>query len=195
MRVFIAFQLPETFKASLADACAGLRAARPGLRWVRPESMHLTLAFLGELDGAAVEGAIRAARLAVSFAAAEGASLPFELCTTGLLTFPERGPASVLAAAAGAGARESTVLAASLERALERVGTETGLPFRPRERRPFSPHITLARADPPGVVLSVAERSTPISASCVIGTVTVYRSELGHGGAHHMALEVLALGR
>jgi 2'-5' RNA ligase len=157
--------------------------------------MHLTLAFLGELDGAGVEGAIKAARLAVRSVAPDGRTMAFELGTTGLLAFPSRGPASVLAAAAGAGARESGLLALRLERELERVGSETGRPFRPRERRPFSPHVTLARAVRPGVRLSAAELSTPIVASCIVNTLAVFRSGLGPSGARYEVLEAIALRR
>lgn len=192
MRIFIAIQLPCAFRVSLCNACDGLRMARPGLRWVDPENMHLTLAFLGELDQAGIERAVQAARLAITSARTDQAISAFELCTAGLMTFPRRGPASVLAAAVGTGAPEVTVLAEYLERALKRVGGEAGLPFRPRERRPFSPHITVARAARSGVVLSASERSTPLVAACLVGTMAVYRSELGSGGAHHEIIKELA---
>lgn len=70
MRLFVALPLPEDIRRSLASLCSGL----PGARWVSPESMHITLRFLGELSGremddvdAALAG-IRAPRFNLSLA-------------------------------------------------------------------------------------------------------------------------------
>ena len=47
MRLFVAIDLPETVKERLAMICCGL----PGARWVKPEQLHLTLRFIGEVNG------------------------------------------------------------------------------------------------------------------------------------------------
>jgi|GEM_PF-242119 len=225
MRIFIALPLPDGFTSALAGAAASLVRAAPDpagprqagaarrpprLRPVRPDGMHLTLAFLGELDGAGLADAERAACEAVSAALAAGAApgplrgpvrRPFRLSAAGVLTFPPRGRASVVAAAIGDGATEASALAAAVEDALERVGRETGQPFRPRERRPFAPHVTLARADRPGVVLSASERAAlsasiaNAGAACVVDRVVVCRSGLGRDGARYEALAEFVLAR
>jgi 2'-5' RNA ligase len=95
------------------------------------EGLHVTLAFLGELDKEGLAELLRATRVAVRMAASRGIRGPFQLSTAGLRTFPPRGKASVIAAAIGEGTAEATVLAAMIEEALERMGRETGKRFRP----------------------------------------------------------------
>lgn len=189
MRIFIALPLSVACRQALIDACAALRTARPGLRWVRPEQLHLTLAFLGDID----EGRLASVGLAVRRAVAERAGADFVLRACGLATFPPRSRAAVLAAAIGDGAAEATLLADGIERGLERAGAEGGVPFRPRERRPYTPHITLARAGRPGVLLTAAERATPLACSCTIDVVTVYQSILDRGGSRYEALDRIPL--
>ena len=46
-RLFVAIDLPEAVGASLERLCVGL----PGARWTDPEQYHLTLRFIGEVDG------------------------------------------------------------------------------------------------------------------------------------------------
>lgn len=225
MRIFIALPLPDGFTSALAGAAAPLVRAAPGpaepgsagrarrpprLRPVRPDAMHLTLAFLGELDEAGLADAERAASEAVSAALAAGAAPgpargplrgPFRLSAAGILTFPTRGRASVIAAAIGDGEAEASALAAAVEDALERVGRESGRPFRPRERRPFVPHVTLARADRPGVALSAAERAALDAsiatdvAACVVDRLVVFRSVPGRAGSRYEALVEFVLAR
>lgn len=194
MRVFIALPVSGNFLQAIAVACEPLRLIHPGLRWAKPEGMHLTLAFMGEIEEARLEAVVQATRAAIGTAAEGGVRGPLTLEPGRLLTFPPRGRASVIAVSIGRGSAEATALAAALEDALDRAGAESGLPFRPREKRPFTPHITLARAGRPGIALSPADRAAHISASCTVGSVVVYRSVTGPGGARYEALETLPLG-
>ena len=193
MRVFIAVPVSGNFIRSVMAACEPLRRARPELRWVRPEGLHVTLAFLGELDDAGLASLLRAAREAMMAAAFHGIRSPFRLSATGLLTFPPHGKTTVMAADIGDGALEATVLANAMEDALVRVGLETGKPFRPREKRPFTPHLTLARANHPGIALTAAEKTLPVSAACLVEAVVVYRSVTCPGGARYEVIESLPL--
>lgn len=191
MRVFIALRLSEAFRNSLTAACAPLRTSSPGLRWVRAEAMHLTLAFLGELDVAGVTSAFEAMRSAVDTMPA-GKRGPLTLAASGLLTFPPRGRATVLAAAIGPGSAEAEALATGIEDSLERVGNETGRRFRPREARRLTPHVTLARASRPGFTLSPAERTIHPDATCIADRLVLFRSIPGPGGSSYEPLgEVL----
>src|SRR3970040_1317703 len=78
LRLFVAIDLPEYVRESLGRLQAGLRRHDlPGLRWTRPEGVHLTLKFLGGTPAtslAAIEGALaRAVRGIASFRLALGA--------------------------------------------------------------------------------------------------------------------------
>jgi 2'-5' RNA ligase len=204
MRVFIALPLTDGFKRALLAALPpigpGQDGQTRGFRRVRPEGMHLTLAFLGELDTSAVEAAVKAARFAAARAmAADSAEKrvggPFELVSSSLVTFPPRGRAMVIAAGIDQGRAESAALADLLEAALETTGLGSGTHFRPREARPFTPHVTLARAGRPGAALSAEERSVRFEARCIVDRMTVYRSIIEPGGARYVSIEEIPLGR
>lgn len=125
MRLFIAIDLPDDLKKTLGR----LRADIPGARWVPFEQIHLTLAFLGEVDEKTVGLLTR--ELAHRQAAA------FELCFTGVGCFPNRHRPRVL----WIGLEPEpclTDLAAEVHEAVLACDI-------PQEERPFSPHITLAR--------------------------------------------------
>jgi 2'-5' RNA ligase len=182
LRLFVACELPDAVRDGLRRVQSDLRRDdRAGLRWVRPEGIHLTLKFLG---GVAEErlGDVRSA-----LAAAIG---PFELhvrpATVG--SFPASGMAG--------GARLRVVwvgLAGDVEGLAALAGQVDGalapLGF-PRERRPFAAHLTLARV-PDGAsaaqrrVLSerVAAYRMPDLPSMRLTKVALVRSILSPGGS------------
>jgi 2'-5' RNA ligase len=124
-RLFVAIDLPAEVKERLVPMRGGL----PGARWVDGEQLHLTLRFIGEVDGAVLRE-IRAGLEAVH-------GLPFSLTLQGVGHFPPRGQPRVV----WVGVEKSAPLIqlhSRVESALAAVGVE-------REGRKFSPHITLAR--------------------------------------------------
>jgi len=125
MRLFIAIELP----AELKQALARLHCDLPGARWVPAAQIHLTLAFLGEVEEAS------AWRLNTELARIH---LPaFTLTMTGLGSFPHRQRPRVLWV--GLAPEEHL---ANLVAAVHSAIRDCGLPL---EERPFSAHITLAR--------------------------------------------------
>ena len=125
MRLFVALFPPMTVRQGLWAISAGV----PGAKWVAPENLHLTLRFIGEVDGATVNDVMAA------LSTVKGHS--FELQLAGVGQFGDRRQAHML----WAGARPSEVLMllhARIEAALVRIGLEP-------ERRKFHPHVTLAR--------------------------------------------------
>lgn len=135
-RTFIAVPIPE----GIADTLAGLRTElEPGLRglsWVAPRNLHVTLAFLGDVEAAEIAS--------IGRAVAEAASElePFDLQVHGLGTFPSPSRARVLwAGLAGPGLPTLHALHESVLRGLTRLGR------RPDDQR-FAPHVTLARFRP-----------------------------------------------
>ena len=134
MRLFVALELPSAVRENLAALLKALRAVSPQTRWVRPENLHLTLKFIGEVpetEFAVIRNALAAAR----------SDQPVALEFRGLGFFPNEKRPRVFWAGIEASPNLKT-LAAEIDRAMEKLGI-------PCEQRPFSPHLTLARFEPP----------------------------------------------
>ena len=124
-RLFIAVDLPEEIRNNLGKISFGI----PGARWVDPLQIHLTVRFVGEVNGTTFLD-IKAALEQVKFS-------PFSLTLKGVGHFPPRGKPRVL----WVGIEQSQALQSlkkKIDLTLARVGLEP-------EGRKFSPHITLAR--------------------------------------------------
>lgn len=137
MRAFIAIPLPEAVLSELAQWQESLRSALDSspkgasiVKWVRPEGIHLTLKFLGEINAAKVEQAVTALTPLRNFP-----DLTLEVKGLGCFPNCER-PRVLWAGVIAPGALRR--FAATIEAAL------SGLGF-PSEKRSFSPHLTLAR--------------------------------------------------
>ncbi len=129
IRLFVALELPEDVRGSLARLCSGL----PGARWVPPENLHLTLRFIGEVDQGFAED-IDAALGTVKTPA-------FDLFLEGVGHFGKGRAARTLWV--GVGSSETLVrLQAKIETALLGAGVAP-------ETRKFTPHVTLARLKAP----------------------------------------------
>ncbi len=168
MRLFVAIDLPEPVKERLALLCCGL----PGARWVDPDQIHLTLRFIGEVDG----GLFLDIRDVL--AAIEGDCLFLQL--SGIGFFPPRGKPRVI----WVGLRENKPLQ-KLRNRIESRLVDLGLE---PEGRKFSPHITLARLKntPTIKIVRFLEahsdfRSNPFP----VDSFHLYSSILGRKGAIH----------
>ena len=137
MRLFVALEIPSAVRENLAALLESLRVVSPQTRWVRPQNLHVTLKFMGEVPGT---------KLAATCSALAGvrSDQPVTLDFRGLGFFPNEKRPRVFWAGIDASPNLKT-LAADLERAMEKLGI-------PREQRPFSPHLTLARFEPPGLL-------------------------------------------
>lgn len=124
-RLFIAILLPESIQERLQALCSGL----PGARWVGPEQMHLTLRFIGEVDGDCF--------LDICSALEKISATPLSLQLDGLGFFPPRKQPRVLWV--GVSPNEDLLrLHHQVNALLNSIGLEP-------EQRKFAPHITLAR--------------------------------------------------
>jgi 2'-5' RNA ligase len=133
LRLFVACELPPAVRDALGRLQDELRARGAGrLRWVRPEGIHLTLKFLGEVPAAKRE--------AVENALAGAVVSPFALDVRlgSLGGFGGRQRLRVIWVGLEGDVEGLAELAALIEEALGPLGF-------PRERRPFAPHLTLAR--------------------------------------------------
>lgn len=178
MRCFIGIPVPveadavRELKERIVDASPGWRDEK----WVPAENLHVTLAFLGEVD----EDRIDVIESAVDEALA--ASHPFSLVPARIVPKPSASRASMLWMAFDDPDGGCTVLASAMHDSLARAGFSV-------ERRRFIPHLTLARARKRrhGRVLdcTVTERvrfgvSDPV--------ITLYSSRLSPGGARYTRL-------
>ena len=176
-RVFCAVELPGTLKARADEYQRFLREAQAGVRasWERPENLHLTLKFLGEIELPRVETLTRAAERA-----AEGLR-PFDLSVAGTGTFPPRGVPRVL----WLGVEDPSGGFARLHARLEDECAREGFP---REQRAFRPHLTLARlrSRDGAERLGALHHETQFEAQTfTVSELVVMRSELLPGGARH----------
>lgn len=131
MRLFLAVFPPERVQYAVWAATQPLRGAGAA-SWTRPDNLHYTLRFLGELGEDGARRAGEAARAAVRGHAR------FEMALGGLGAFPNARRARVLWLGATAGAEALQSLARALDHELHEQGFG-------REERPFAPHLTLGR--------------------------------------------------
>lgn len=184
VRVFAALELPAPVRQQLADLIAGLRGRVPpgSVRWVRPEGIHLTLQFYGEIDRG------RLPDLQAALGAAAATAGPLTLALEGLGAFPNPARARVLWVGLS-GEREALQL---LQRAVEARCEPLG--FKP-EARGFNPHLTLGRVNlplrPPDqrhLADVIAQTPVPASAPFTLAALSLMKSDLGSGGAVYARL-------
>lgn len=147
LRLFVAVTLPPEVRDALAEVIGRLRAANlRGVRTVAPEGVHITLKFLGNVDAG------RVPEISEALTSAAHGAMPFRLALRGLGAFPDdRAPrvlwAGVSVDTAVSGGTDAGVsgFPDALGALARRVDDAcAGLGF-PRERRAFSPHLTIAR--------------------------------------------------
>ena len=189
-RTFIALELNEALQRFLGDIISKAALELPILRWVDPASIHLTLAFLGYLTDEQLETAIDAARIAALQA------VSFEYRLKGLSLFGSLSQPRVIWM--GVEDLPSGKIKGSplqhvhrvLSRELELRGFEV-------ERRPFSPHLTLARIKQPLTPdekqrlqrLLHSRLAGSSSAIYQVNTLSVMKSELSRSGAKYTCLK------
>lgn len=132
MRLFTAVSLDEGTCQTLARAVERVAAAPGAPRWTEQRLWHVTLVFLGEVDGLLVP------RLYQELEDAAAAIPPFTLRVSGAGAFPPSGSPSIL----WAGLDGELQRLSSLARAVRRAARQSRLPV---ERRQFHPHVTLGR--------------------------------------------------
>jgi 2'-5' RNA ligase len=178
MRLFVALEIPSAVRENLAALLQSLRAVSPQTRWVRPENLHVTLKFIGEVPEtklAAIRSALAGAR------SDQSVTLGFD----GLGFFPNDKHPRVFWAGIEASPNLRT-LAADIDMATEKIGV-------PREQRPFSPHLTLARFEPSGLTeklrAAIGEDMGHAFGSLSTNQFHLIESKLKPSGAEYTTLE------
>ena len=176
-------------KEALGSVVQGLQAVVPaGVRWVRPDGIHLTLKFFGNIDAESV-GPISQAMSCCSAAVS-----PFDLFLSELGAFPSLKAPRVIWIGLGDALGDLLGLQTSLEEEMERLGYD-------RDRQPFSPHLTLGRTRE-GMAASqrrkigddVARASLEMGEVLPVKEITLIRSTLTPSGAIYIHLFSAPLG-
>jgi 2'-5' RNA ligase len=183
-RVFFAVELSQEIAAGVRRIQEGLKAHAPSVRWVRPEGIHLTLKFLGEVDSDRVEGIVHKAEDGVQ------AVRPFNLGLRRCGGFPNAKNPRVIWIGVDDPSGELKKVQTRVEEGMEELGFV-------REGREYAPHLTLGRLHPGKGKETIARALDAIKESD-LGTMEVreiclFRSQLKPTGAEYTKLKVIPL--
>lgn len=180
LRLFVAFEIPETHLDALGAALDPVRDSLGGGRWTSKEQQHVTLKFVGWMDPARLDDV----KQICSTVAGELRRAEVSLADPG--TFPNMRRARVLWVGIDDPAGLTPRLAADLNEALAPLGVEP-------EERVYRPHLTLARFKPPRDLRSLEGVDVPILDAFPIAAITLFRSHLARTGSRYEVLERFAL--
>jgi 2'-5' RNA ligase len=179
MRLFVALDVPEVAKREVRRRLAAVRDRLPRAKWVDPDNLHVTLAFLGEVDAAKLPAL--SARLGAAFAPFE----PMDLRLSSSGTFPPGRPARVAWIGVDAPREIAALHREVMAAAVETLGIEP-------EAREHRSHVTLARCS--GAWRREAIEKLTHAFSGAIGPPFVadrgilYESRLSPSGARYRAV-------
>ena len=193
IRMYIAVRAPETVRAALQNAADYLESAVPNqIRWVNPETIHLTLKFLGDVP------ASRADRIlaAMERAAGQFDCAGFRLGLGGLGTFGRNREVRVF----WCGVQGETDKLEELHHLVDSALEGTGF-FAP-DRPPYRPHITLGRPRNhrgglklSGLADTLKDWQPPAPVYWKVDRMHLFHSILGYGPPRHIPLGSVVLER
>ena len=187
VRLFVACEVPDDVKVAIGDIISKLRErSGTAVRWIRPEGVHVTLKFLGEVQ----VRQLPAVKLAVQEAVVGNS--PFELELSNIGMFGGREGLRIMWVGIAGDVLRLEKLVRDANAALAVVGFEP-------ERRPFRPHLTLGRVRDEistrhraEIEVAVGKMEIPAS-SWRTNQVSLMRSRLTTTGAHYEVLATFPL--
>jgi len=194
MRIFIALDIDDAIRQRIQRFLEGVSGFAPDARWVRPESLHVTLKFIGEKPNDAVEEIKRV----LSGIRADS----FEVSYRAFGFFPTPKAARVFWVGI-----ESGPQLLSLAKAVDEAALRLGIP---EENHPFAPHLTLARGggrsgaprwsngDAPNKNFQHLQEKLAALPIPEFGTMAareffLYQSQLSRGGSHYTKIASFTL--
>jgi len=174
-RLFTGFALSPEVRAYVAAVAARLSATVPGVRWVPPENLHVTLKFIGQCEDARVPRLVQAMRQASE-------ALPIRLEIGGVGGFPSQSSARVIWVGADDGTGRVKKVYEVLDKGAEKCGF-------PREKRAYRPHITIGRARKKPVALPPGIDEEPGRLTLAVNEIVLFHSELKSTGAEYSVVE------
>jgi 2'-5' RNA ligase len=194
MRVFIAMDIDDAIRDRIQRFMDGVRGFAPDARWVRPESLHVTLKFIGEKPAETVDEIKRA----LSAIQVEGTEITFR----GYGFFPGAKAPRVFWVGV-----ESGPQLAALAKAVDTATAALGIP---QEEHAFSAHLTLARGggksgpkwrkgDGPNQTFQRLQEKLAVMSTPEFGTMTarefsLYQSQPMRGGSRYTKIARFPLG-
>ena len=187
VRTFVAVEITPGVRSRARQLIEKLSATGANVKWVEPENLHLTLAFLGEVDVLEIPELCETVRQSV------GDYEPFDIEVRGVGAFPDlRRPRTVWIGVEN-GAEEMIALHGSLEKGLTKLGYRA-------EKRRFRPHLTLGRVRnaPQGQGVDdlgrAIEQFRDYQADTMsVAEVIVFSSRLDRGGPEYEPLGTIEL--
>jgi 2'-5' RNA ligase len=191
-RIFVALDIPGAIRAGMQRFIEGLQASTPDLRWTGPESLHVTLKFIGEKPAAVVEQ--------VKQALSQVKAAPFEIGFRGYGFFPDATSPRVFWIRVDA-PLQLFKLAGEIDTAMSALCI-------PKEDHALRPHLTLARigsgsprrspADGPnlrfrGLREKLEAQPSPDFGKMAVREFFLYRSQLSPRGPTYTKLAQFSL--
>lgn len=180
MRTFIAIEIEPPIKDKISSLVQELGKAGVKVGWVKKESIHLTLKFLGEIEEKKIKEVSEKLKLISS------KIKPFRIRIEGTGWFPEKGSNPRVLWIGVKYPEQLKILWEEIEKELEKTG------FR-KEVREFSPHITIGRVKGNGSVHKVLEifkkSITYLFGEMEVKRITLFQSILKPDGAEYIPLE------
>ena len=180
IRTFIAIELSPSVLSRARDLIKVLQAADVKATWVKPQHMHMTLKFLGDVPDNEIPEVCNLVKQAVS-------ELPaFELVFRGCGAFPTLANPRTVWIGVDEGAEELTIVHQAIDIALKKLRF-------PRETRRFQPHLTLGRIRESGLAVGelsrlIAEHADFDGDLSVVDEVVTFASFLDKSGPSHDAM-------
>jgi len=184
-RSFIAVELSAEIAAGVRRIQEGMRERAAGVSWVRPEGIHLTLKFLGEVDPDRIEGIVNKAEECVT------GIKPFAIGIRGCGGFPHAKNARVIWIGVDDTSGELKELQARVEKGMEEMGFT-------KEDRGYTPHLTIGRLrsgkGSTGVAQALEDMKESDLGTMEVREICLFRSHLKPTGAEYTKLKVIPLG-
>jgi 2'-5' RNA ligase len=186
IRSFIAIEVPHSLQMRLEELQRELRRMEAGVKWVRPEGIHLTLKFMGSIGQEDLEKITRVTAPVVA------AWNPFELRIHGVGCFPSSRNPRIIWVGIDRGSEEASLL----QKAIEEKAADLG--FTP-EPRLFKPHLTVGRVRTPigrDAFVQGMEKNKDVEIGTFLATeVYLFKSELKPSGAVYTKLQTFPMRR
>ncbi|MDD5633790.1 MAG: RNA 2',3'-cyclic phosphodiesterase [Candidatus Omnitrophica bacterium] len=180
IRSFIAIEMSDEARREFSKVISKLKDSGADVKWIDPDSLHLTLKFLGNIEETRVPD------ISKSILQITSNLDPFEMRLDGLGAFPNWTRPRVVWLGISEGGSLAKNIAEQIERTMESYGFE-------REKRSFSPHITLGRVRSGKNVDKLKKIADSIKVDpCLIEVkeIILFRSQLTPHGAIYSPLSV-----